>query len=89
MPVNLSTGSNVSVTKEAPGLNKTAFGLGWSPRTTDGAFFDLDAVALVVHADNKTLGTGDFVFFKTSKALSVRSCITATTAKSWQRAIVR
>jgi tellurium resistance protein TerD len=63
MPVNLIKGGNVSLTKEAPGLAKIAFGLGWSPRATDGAAFDLDAVALVVGADGKVLAEKYFIFF--------------------------
>jgi len=43
MPVSLSKGGNVSLSKEAPGLSKILIGLGWDLRATDGAAFDLDA----------------------------------------------
>lgn len=67
MPVNLQKGGNVSLTKEAPGLTKVKFGLGWEPRTTDGAAFDLDAVALVAGADGKVLSQQHFVYFRNLK----------------------
>ncbi|WP_295387944.1 TerD family protein [uncultured Thiodictyon sp.] len=63
MPVNLTKGGNVSLTKEAPGISKIRFGLGWDARSTDGAAFDLDAVAVVVGADGKVLSQPYFVFF--------------------------
>lgn len=63
MPVNLTKGGNVSLTKEAPGMTLVRFGLGWDARSTDGADFDLDAVALVVGEDGKVLTDKHFVFF--------------------------
>lgn len=63
MPVNLTKGGNVSLSKEAPGISKIRFGLGWDARSTDGAAFDLDAVAVVVGADGKVLSQPYFVFF--------------------------
>ncbi len=41
MAVTLQKGGNVSLSKEAPGLTKVTVGLGWDPRLTDGAEFDL------------------------------------------------
>jgi tellurium resistance protein TerD len=38
-------------------------GLGWDTRATDGAAFDLDAVAFVLKADGKVRADGDFIFF--------------------------
>ena len=67
MPVNLTKGGNVSLTKEAPGLAKIAFGLGWNPRTTDGTAFDLDAIAVVVKADSKVVSDKHFVFYNNLK----------------------
>ncbi|MBD0672251.1 TerD family protein [Streptomyces sp. CBMA156] len=63
MPVSLSKGGNVSLTKEAPGLSAVTVGLGWDVRTTTGAEFDLDASAIVLNADGKVLSNGHFVFF--------------------------
>ncbi|MFI6447913.1 TerD family protein [Kitasatospora sp. NPDC050543] len=63
MPVSLSKGGNVSLTKEAPGLTAVTVGLGWDVRTTTGAEFDLDASAIVLNADGKVLSNGHFVFF--------------------------
>ncbi|MEJ2325518.1 MAG: TerD family protein [Chromatiaceae bacterium] len=68
MAVNLSKGSNVSLTKEAPGLAKILVGLGWDARATDGADFDLDAVAFVCNAEGKVLSDGHFIFYN-NKAL--------------------
>ncbi len=63
MPVSLSKGGNVSLTKEAPGLTSVTVGLGWDARTTTGAEFDLDASAIVLGTDGKVLSNGHFVFF--------------------------
>ncbi|MER7752715.1 TerD family protein [Kitasatospora sp. NPDC097643] len=63
MPVSLSKGGNVSLTKEAPGLSAVSVGLGWDVRTTTGAEFDLDASAIVLNADGKVLSNAHFVFF--------------------------
>ncbi|WP_441250799.1 TerD family protein [Kitasatospora sp. McL0602] len=63
MPVSLSKGGNVSLTKEAPGLSAVTVGLGWDVRTTTGAEFDLDASAIVLNGDGKVLSNGHFVFF--------------------------
>ncbi|MEV7602452.1 TerD family protein [Kitasatospora sp. NPDC089797] len=63
MPVSLSKGGNVSLTKEAPGLSAVSIGLGWDVRTTTGTEFDLDASAIVLNADGKVLSNAHFVFF--------------------------
>jgi tellurium resistance protein TerD len=55
MSVSLSKGGNVSLSKEAPGLQAV--------RTTTGADFDLDASALMVGADGKILSDAHFIFF--------------------------
>ncbi len=49
MAVSLSKGGNVNLSKEAPGLTNILIGLGWDARATDGADFDLDAVAFMVN----------------------------------------
>lgn len=63
MPVSLSKGGNVSLSKEAPGLKSVLVGLGWDERATDGAEFDLDASVFVTGEDGKVRGDGDFIFF--------------------------
>jgi tellurium resistance protein TerD len=63
MSVSLSKGGNVSLSKEAPGLQAVLVGLGWDVRTTTGADFDLDASALMVGADGKILSDAHFIFF--------------------------
>jgi tellurium resistance protein TerD len=63
MPVSLSKGGNVSLTKEAPGLTAIIVGLGWDVRTTTGTDFDLDASAIVLDSSGKVLSDKHFVFF--------------------------
>ncbi len=63
MSVSLSKGGNVSLSKEAPGLQAVNVGLGWDVRTTTGADFDLDASALMVGTNGKILSDAHFVFF--------------------------
>ena len=63
MAVSLSKGGNVSLTKEAPGLTEVIVGLGWDPRVTDGAEFDLDASVFIVGESGKVLNDGSFVFY--------------------------
>lgn len=67
MPVSLSKGANVNLSKEAPGLNKIVVGLGWDPRATDGAAFDLDASAFLLKADGKVRTDSDFCFYNNKK----------------------
>ena len=63
MPVSLSKGGNVSLSKEAPGLSNIVIGLGWDTRSTDGSDFDLDASMFVLKEDNKVRGDSDFIFY--------------------------
>jgi len=63
MAVSLSKGGNVSLSKEAPGLSKIMAGLGWDPRVTDGAEFDLDASVFICGEDGKVRSDADFVFY--------------------------
>ncbi len=69
MAVSLSKGGNVNLSKEAPGLVKVALGLGWDSRATDGAEFDLDAVAFLVGADGKVSSDSDFIFYNNLKSV--------------------
>ena len=46
MPINLSKGQKVDLTKKNPGLKKIMAGLGWDVNAFDsGSDFDLDAAA--------------------------------------------
>ena len=63
MPVNLSKGANISLEKAAPGMTTAIVGLGWNPRTTDGAQFDLDASVLLLGENGKVRSQADFVFY--------------------------
>jgi len=69
MSVSLSKGSNVSLSKEAGGgLDNVTVGLGWDERATDGASYDLDAVAFLLGEDGKTRSTADFIFYNQLKS---------------------
>jgi len=61
--VSLTKGGNVSLSKQAPGLTAVIVGLGWDPRTTTGADFDLDASAIMLDANGRVLSDSHFVFF--------------------------
>lgn len=63
MAVSLSKGGNVSLAKAAPGMQRATIGLGWNPRTTDGAAFDLDASCLLLEENGKVSSELDFVFY--------------------------
>lgn len=61
--LTLDKGSNLSLTKTDPGLQKAVVGLGWDPRTTTGEAFDLDASALMLGANGKVRSSADFIFY--------------------------
>jgi tellurium resistance protein TerD len=61
--LTLSKGGNLSLTKADPGLRRAVVGLGWNPRTTSGAAFDLDASALLLGASGKVRSQDDFIFY--------------------------
>ncbi len=63
MAISLSKGGNVSLSKEAPGLDEIMVGLGWDVRATDGQDFDLDASAFLLNASGKVRSDGDFCFY--------------------------
>ncbi|MDS4026760.1 MAG: TerD family protein [Candidatus Contendobacter sp.] len=67
MAISLQKGGNVSLSKQAPGLKKVHFGLGWDLRRTDGADFDLDASAFVLDGNGKVLSDQHFVFYNNPK----------------------
>lgn len=63
MAISLQKGGNVNLSKEAPTMTTMTIGLGWDARATDGAAFDLDAVAFVLSATGKVRADSDFIFF--------------------------
>lgn len=64
MPVNLSKGQKVDLTKTNPGLNKLHVGLGWDTNRYDGGNdFDLDVVTFLLAAGGKVVADEDFVFY--------------------------
>jgi tellurium resistance protein TerD len=80
MAISLQKGGNVNLSKEAPNLTKVIIGLGWDPRSTDGATFDLDGSAFLLKRRRKVRGDTDFIFYNNLKSSdgSVKST-TATT----------
>lgn len=68
MALSLSKGGNLSLTKTDPSLSKILVGLGWDPRATDGAQFDLDASAFLLNAAGKVRGEQDFIFYNQLKS---------------------
>ena len=69
MAISLSKGGNISLSKEAGGsVSKITLGLGWDPRATDGAEFDLDASAFMLAATGRTRGDVDFIFYNQPKS---------------------
>ena len=68
MAISLQKGGNVNLSKESPGLSKVIIGLGWDPRATDGAEFDLDGSAFMLKADGKVRADSDFIFYNNLKS---------------------
>jgi tellurium resistance protein TerD len=68
MAISLQKGGNVNLSKEAPSLKKLVIGLGWDPRATDGATFDLDGSAFLLKADGKVRSDADFIFYNNLKS---------------------
>ena len=64
MPINLSKGQKVDLTKTNPGLKNVIVGLGWDVNAFDsGADFDLDAAAFMVDVGGKCPTDKDFIFY--------------------------
>lgn len=64
MPISLTKGQKVNLTKDNPGLSKVVVGLGWDVNAYDtGGDFDLDAVAFLLADTGKVSRQEDFVFF--------------------------
>ncbi|WP_426237829.1 TerD family protein [Pseudomonas sp. TWP3-2] len=68
MALTLQKGGNLSLSKTDPSLTKILVGLGWDPRATDGAEFDLDASAFLVGASGKVRSDADFIFYNQLKS---------------------
>lgn len=64
MPINLSKGQKVDLTKGNPGLKNIMVGLGWDVNAFDsGADFDLDAAAFMLGANGKCPTDKEFIFY--------------------------
>lgn len=64
MPINLTKGQKVDLTKGNPGLKNIMVGLGWDVNAFDsGADFDLDAAAFMVGADGRCPTEKEFIFY--------------------------
>ena len=64
MPINLSKGQKVDLTKKNPGLKKIMAGLGWDVNAFDsGSDFDLDAAAFMLGSNGKCPTDKEFVFY--------------------------
>ena len=68
MAISLQKGGNVNLSKEVPSLKKMVIGLGWDPRATDGAAFDIDSSAFLLKADGKVRSDADFIFYNNLKS---------------------
>ena len=64
MPINLSKGQKVDLTKGNPGLRNIMVGLGWDLNAFDsGGDFDLDAAAFMLDGNGKCPTEKEFVFY--------------------------
>lgn len=64
MPVSLSKGQKISLTKGNPGLKKVVVGLGWDTNAFDtGSAFDIDSSAFLLTDAGKVSKPEDFVFY--------------------------
>lgn len=64
MPINLTKGQKIDLTKGKPSLHKIRVGLGWDVNEFDtGGSFDLDASAFLAGSNGKCSQETDFVFY--------------------------
>lgn len=64
MPINLSKGQKIDLTKSNPNLKKILVGLGWDVNEFDSGYdFDLDASAFLVGSNGKCPRETDFIFY--------------------------
>lgn len=77
MTISLTKGQNISLTKDENAsqiLKNLTLGLGWDIRTTDGAEFDLDAVAFLVNESGKAYAEPEksVVYFKLTEQTGIK-----------------
>lgn len=61
--INLSKGQKINLSKQAPGLTKIMFGLGWDCQKYSGQYdFDLDASCFLIDGSGRTKPDG-FIFY--------------------------
>ena len=64
MPINLTKGQKVDLTKGNPGLKNIMVGLGWDVNAFDsGADFDLDAAAFMLGDNGRCPTEKEFIFY--------------------------
>lgn len=64
MPINLTKGQKVNLSKDAPSLKVALVGLGWDIKQYDsGADYDLDASVFLLDANGKCAHETDFIFY--------------------------
>ena len=64
MPINLTKGQKVDLTKGNPGLKKLMVGLGWDVNAFDsGVDFDLDAAAFMLDDNGRCPTEKEFIFY--------------------------
>lgn len=64
MPINLTKGQKVDLTKDNPNLTKILVGLGWDVNAFDsGASFDLDTSVFMVGSNGKCPTEKEFIFY--------------------------
>lgn len=64
MTINLSKGSNIDLSKEAPSLRRIHVGLSWDENRFSGAQFDLDASVIMVGTSGKLEKDENFIYFR-------------------------
>ncbi len=71
MPINLSKGQKVDLTKGNPALKQLLVGLGWDVNAFDsGAGFDLDVTVFLLGENGKCPSDSDFIFYNNPKHTS-------------------
>lgn len=64
MPLKLTKGQKIDLTKTNPTLKNILIGLGWD---VSGGDFDLDAAAFLLDQNGKARSEGDFIFYNNLK----------------------
>ena len=72
MPINLTKGQKISLSKEAPNLKIALVGLWWDIKQYDsGADFDLDASIFLLDNTGKCAHDSDFIFYNNLSSCGV------------------